>query len=381
MSERASGSGRSSWLATAAKVLAVNALVFTVLLAGVELVFGNWVRPLSLNDLKRFSIPIDVSYTFDPSVLYPTGGVTTATYSRDQWGLRGAAASLADIDVVTVGGSTTDQRNVDDGLTWQAVTERELRAAGRPLVFSNAGVDGQSTVGHAFTFQDRFPLLSDLRPQVVLFYLGINDVLKGDDRDAYDRSVDASTWRTKSVLFQMYKVVRGNLRARAVGVTHGQSRRAAADFTDRGLLPDDEREALAAEVTASFLDRIRGLRADTQRWGALPVFVTQTAYGWNANHQPPRGLRDTVRMHGRTANFADVAFLHQHLNRGLIALCEREGITCFDMAAELAFGAEDYYDPLHNTPVGAEKIGRYLASRLAALDQRLLRADAGTGAR
>jgi lysophospholipase L1-like esterase len=380
MSERASGRG-SSWLATAAKVLTVNAVVFGVLLMGVELVFGNWVRPLSLNDLKRFSIPIDVTYSFDPSVLYPTGGVTTALYSRDRWGLRGGAASLAEIDVVTVGGSTTDQRNVDDNQTWQAIAARELRAAGRPLVFTNAGVDGQSTVGHAFSFQYWFPLLEDLRPQVVLFYVGINDVLKGDDRDAYDRSVDASTWRTKSVLFQMYKVVRGNLRARAVGVTHGQSRRPAADFTDRGLLADEERQALATDVTASFLERIRGLRVDAQRWGALPVFVTQTAYGWNADHQPPRGLHDTVRMHGRTANFADVAFLHQHLNRGLMLLCAREGITCFDMAAELAFDAEDYYDPLHNTPVGAEKIGRYLASRLTALDQRLPRPDAGTGAR
>ena len=362
----------SSWVATAINVVLVNGLVFTVLLAGVELVFGNWVRPLALNDLKRFSIPIDVGYTFDPSALYAADGRTTATYTRDRWGLRGSAATLETIDVVTVGGSTTDQRNVDDSRTWQAVAERELRQAGRPLVFTNAGVDGQSTVGHAFSFRYWFPLLDGLRPRIVLFYLGVNDVLKGDDREAYDRSIDASSWRTKSVLFQFYKVVRGNLRARAVGVTHGRSRPSGADFTDRGLLDERERSGLADEVTAAFVSRLRELQRDTQAWGAVPVFVTQTAYGWNADRQTPRGLKDTVRMHGRTANFVDVAYLHQHLNRGLMAYCVETGVACFDLAADLAFAADDYYDPLHNTPAGARKIGRYLAQRLAALDARLV---------
>jgi hypothetical protein len=131
-----------------------------------------------------------------------------ATYTRDAWGLRGSAETLKEIDIVTVGGSTTDQRYLDDGTTWQSVAERELRAAGRPLVLTNAGVDGQSSVGHAFNFRYWFPLLHGLQPRIVLFYVGINDVLKGEDREDFDRSVDASSWRTKSVLFQFYKVGR-----------------------------------------------------------------------------------------------------------------------------------------------------------------------------
>lgn len=357
---------RPGWLSTAAKIVAVNAVVFAALLSLVELAFGNWVRPFGLNDLKRFSVPIDVHYTFDPSALYATEGRTTASYTRDRFGLRGTATSLEAIDVVTVGGSTTDQRNVGDAETWQAVAERELSRTGHPLVVTNAGVDGQSSVGHVFNFTYWFPLLEGLRPKAVLFYLGINDVIRGDDRDAYDRSVDATAWRTKSVLFQFYKVIRGNLRARAVGVTHGRSRHTEADFTTEGLLNDTDRRQLADSVTADFLKRVRQLRGHALAWGAAPIFVTQTAYGWNANRQTPRGLRDTVRMHGRTANFADVAYLHQHLNRGLIDYCEAEGVHCFDLAAEVEFVSEDYYDPLHNTPAGAEKIGRYVAAALRA---------------
>jgi lysophospholipase L1-like esterase len=350
-------------------VLAVNVAVLIALLAVVELVLGNWVRPMTLRDLRRFSIPIDVTYTFDPSALYPTDGVTTASYSRDAWGLRGSGHALSDIDVVTLGGSTTDQRYLDDSKTWQAVAEREMRATAWPLLFTNAGVDGQSTVGHAFNFRYWFPLLDGLRPRIVLFYVGINDVLRGDDREAFDRSVDATAWRAKSVLFQFYKVVRGNLRAREVGVTHGRSRRDPSEFTMQGELDPGVRETLARDITHSFVTRAGGLREDVERWGALPVFVTQTAHGWNADHAPPRGLKDRVRTHGHVVNFADVAYLHQHLNRGLMAYCAEAGVACFDLAAEVAFDADDYYDPLHNTPAGAEKIGRYLAERLSTLAQ------------
>ena len=348
-------------------VLAVNAALVALLLVPVELIFGNWIRPFALRDLRRFSIPSGVTYTFDPTVLYPAD-THVATYSRDEHGLRGATHSLSDIDIVTVGGSTTDQRYLDDAWTWQAVTERELARLGSPLIVTNAGVDGQSTVGHEFNFRNWFPLLKGLQPKIVLFYTGINDVLRVQDRDQYDRSLDTSTWRTKSALFQVYRVLRGNLRARQAGVTHGRSLPGPEDFTDQGLLTDAERNELATTVTSAFLSHVDTLKKHVHDWSAVPVFVTQTAFGWNADRKPPRGRRAEVRIHGRVANFADVAFLHQHLNRGLMTYCEAQRMTCFDLTSDVAFASDDYYDPLHNTPRGAEKIGRYLAERLARME-------------
>lgn len=357
-----------------ASIAAVNVTLLLALLVLVEVVFGNWVRPLTVRDLKRFSIPIGVSYRFDPSRLYPSRE-TTATYTRNEWGLRGSTADLSAIDLITVGGSTTDQRYLDDSTTWQAVAERELRKGRRRLVFANAGVDGQSTVGHLFSLRHWFPLLPGLHPRVVLFYVGINDILKPDDRDAYDGSLDATSWRMKSILFQLYRTVRGTLRARDVGITHGRSRRQPSDFTDHGLLPHDDIQRLAGEITAGFMLRVDSLRDAVLRWNAVPVFVTQTAYGWNGDQARPRGLKDTVRSHGRIMNFADVAALHQHLNRSLMEHCRGAGIVCFDLASDVAFVADDYYDLLHNTPEGAEKIGRYLAEHLAALDLGSVQSD------
>ena len=359
----------SSLLGRVATLVLSNLGLVALLLIPIELVFGNWVRPFGLSDLRRFSIPSGVTYTFDPTLLYPAD-THVATYSRDEHGLRGATRSLSDIDVVTVGGSTTDQRYLDDAMTWQAVSERELAMMGQSLAFTNAGVDGQSTVGHEFNFRNWFPLLKELRPQIVLFYVGTNDVLRVQHREDYDRSVDVSTWRAKSALFQVYRALLGNLRARQTGVTHGRSIPRPEEFTDQGLLTDSERDELADALTATFLAQVDDLRKHVEAWGAKPVFVTQTAFGWNADHNPPRGRRNELRIYGLMTNFADVAFLHQQLNRGLMAHCAVRRIVCFDLAADVTFVDVDYYDPLHNSPAGAEKIGRYLAQRLSRLSTK-----------
>lgn len=350
-----------------ARIVAVNVFMLMVLTVPVELVLGNWVRPFGLRDLRRFSIPIELTYSFDPSSLYSEDGSHVATYSRDEWGLRRSAGPLVDIRIVTVGGSTTDQRYLDDSRTWKAVAERELLLQGRRMAIANAGFDGQSTVGHLFNFRCWFPLIEGLRPTFVIFYVGINDVLRGEDRDDYDRSVDAAAWRNKSVLYQLYRVVVGNVRARDIGVAHGRRRPAPEEFTDQGLLGQSERQHLAEGVTGPFLERIGRLGQATATWGATPLFVTQTAFWWNADRRPPRGLKGVVRTHGRTVNFADVAAMHQHLNRRLMAYCADQALTCFDLGTDVEFVAEDYYDPLHNTPAGAEKIGRYLAGQVVRL--------------
>lgn len=40
------------------------------------------------------------------------------------------------------------------------------------------------------------------------------------------------------------------------------------------------------------------------------------------------------------------------------------GGICIDLAKELTFEDEDFYDGAHNTPQGAKKIGRYLYTKL-----------------
>jgi hypothetical protein len=141
----------------------------------------------------------------------------------------------------------------------------------------------------------------------------------------------------------------------------------ASAFTGQGLLDAPTREALARTVTAQFIADAAALRQRSQAIGATPVFVTQSAFAWNAGPGPMRGLTDTINVHGTTLNYADVSFLHQRMNAGLMAWCRDTGAACHDAAGELPLAPDDFYDFVHTNPVGARKFGEYLAARLQVL--------------
>jgi hypothetical protein len=50
-----------------------------------------------------------------------------------------------------------------------------------------------------------------------------------------------------------------------------------------------------------------------------------------------------------------------------LEVCRERHVVCLDLATELRFSEGDFYDYEHNTPLGAEKIGRWLADKLAGL--------------
>ena len=69
-----------------------------------------------------FRIVDDHPYPYDKAYIY---------YSRDQWGLRGESfKNPSDVKMLTVGGSTTDQRYITEGETWQDVMATTLKDSG-----------------------------------------------------------------------------------------------------------------------------------------------------------------------------------------------------------------------------------------------------------
>lgn len=128
-----------------AKIIGINLLILVALLAIVELIFGGWI--IERNVLANYNIVFSKTYHFDVSKIYPEGG--NVTYTRDQYGLGvGEIRSAGFAEILTVGGSTTDQRYLSDGLTWQDAMYAELSKSGLQLTIANAGIDGQSTFGH-----------------------------------------------------------------------------------------------------------------------------------------------------------------------------------------------------------------------------------------
>ena len=150
------------WAKGFGKLILSNLLVLLMCVVLVELYFGSWVRP------KPWGLLCDVHLTFSEKSTY--GAEKTIDYVRDSQCLRGSY-NASSIDVVTVGGSTTDQRYLTEGETWQDSIARYFQRNGRQLSIANAGVDGQSTIGHLWDFEYWFPKLSS-QPGSASFTLG-----------------------------------------------------------------------------------------------------------------------------------------------------------------------------------------------------------------
>jgi lysophospholipase L1-like esterase len=95
---------------------------------------------------------------------------------RNSLGFRGPeppADFARDLTIVTVGGSTTECFDLAEDKTWPHMMGVNLQRDLKPLWLNNAGLSGNSTFGHYILMQD---YLVKLKPKVVIFLVGINDL-------------------------------------------------------------------------------------------------------------------------------------------------------------------------------------------------------------
>lgn len=344
------------------KIAAVNlALLLAVALAA-ELVFGGW---LTGPGYRTLNLPRNVARKFDVSTLYPGGGI--AAYTRDKYGLRGTYADLSKIDVLTVGGSTTNQLYVDDAKTWESAMTGLFAAAGRPRAVVNAGVDGQSTRGHLRLFDKWFPLVPNLKARYVLAYVGINDAAVDAETDSDTMQAADPLRRIRhlvanySAIYGIYDIARGMLLANRANLIHGAGRVDRKTWVDWGPasapLPPPAPER--AKQLAAYEKRLTALVGRIRAFGAEPILATQPMAAFRAHGGRVRVPLDDA---GKPA---PSAYLHMApINAVTRKVAAATGAILLDVAAEVAFDDADFYDWVHSTPSGTAKIGRFMFEKL-----------------
>ncbi len=342
------------------RIAAVNVALLLAGLLAVELLFGGW---LGHDPLDRLNLQRSSAIRIDATGLYPGGA--PFTYRRDAWGFRGGGVDPAAIDILTVGGSTTNQLYLPDEATWQAAMARALAARGQPATVANAGIDGQSTVGNLFDFDAWFPAVPGLRPRVVLLYVGINDAMIGVNvTDTLGFSSFFKWFRHNSALFRLGRTVMGALEARRANLSHTAVDFAHAEWTDKPNTADN-RQARSVADPVAYGERLRQLAARIRAMGAVPVFVTQSRGDFKVVDGKVLGMVAKDGLNG-----VDQWRLLAEFNAVTLAICAEQGVTCLDLAHGLPLGDGDFYDYVHNTPAGAAKVGTWLAERLCELPPR-----------
>lgn len=337
------------------RILGVNFLILLIGLIAIELAFGGWIGG---RELDRLNISRNVALRYAVGHLYDGAG--EIVYKRDAWGLRGEYGDPKDIAILTVGGSTTNQLYLSDEQTWQAALQARFAQDGIKMPIANAGIDGQSTIGHLAAFDQWFAHIPGLKPKWVLFYVGANDLLVDDaaGRDRLDYfATPHHEFRRKSALFRMGAMIAGVMKANTGRVTHARIDWNAVQWT---VTPSrNDWETVDATRRDAYQDRLERLAAKARALGAEPVFITQIRADARQRNGQWEGVTEEKGLNG-----LDWAARLSLFNARTLAACEKIGALCLDLAQEIAFSSEDFYDYLHNTPKGAEKIGQYLYRHL-----------------
>lgn len=339
------------------KIVAINLLVLLALVVAAELWFGTW---LSSDPLDKLGLPRGIATTIDASSLYAGGG--THRFRRDRWGFRGEV-DPTQVAIVTIGGSTTNQLYLPEDQTWQAVMERRLAELGRDgVVVANAGIDGQSTIGHLKAMENWLPHVPGLKPRFVIVYAGINDIhITGAWVDDLKQQSLFKIIRQQSAVLGLIDRLTGLVAAKRARLTHEPVDWAKAQWTEVPNKPDWRSDQTASHPE-SYRQRLTLLAERIHAMGAVPVFVTQPRGDYRVVGGKVQGLAAADGLNG-----IDHYRLLAEMNRATLQVCHDEGLLCLDLAREVVFEPGDFYDRLHNTPQGAAKIGRWLAERLAGL--------------
>ncbi len=352
-------------------LLVLSALVALFCFASLEIV----LRIVSPPNLFTPLLPLRPHIKLE---LHPQlrGISPTARHTTNRWGFRGDEPPLQRwgpvTTIVTVGGSTTLCFYLDDAKTWPYLLQEKLKAAGREAWVGNGGLDGQSTRAHLIFAEKVIPRI---RPDVVVFLTGINDlgfsisepvrVLGNsyDKKDVWGNRIKPFLFNSRviQVLYTWKLILWDRVEVVTTSPHHDYTPRLIQGAPDS--VPDDVRPLLPG--LPEYRENIRRLIRLTRSAGARPVFLTQpslfeaTPY-WQVRDGGLYWLRNLkARVSGATMR----RFLDAY-NRTLLEVCAEEKADCYDLASDLRSGPDIFYDTMHLTEKGADRVAELTAAFL-----------------
>ena len=339
------------------KIIFVNFLILFLGILIIELIFGNWFNNKNYSNLllsiDKHRIISNLPYKSDKP----------AIYSTDSNGFRANKHKLSKIDILVIGGSTTEQKLVDDNQIWTKVLEKNLFTSNINYTL-NAGIGGQTSFGHVKIFDLWLSRFEELKPKIIIFYVGINDALfmieNIDDNIDYDKGRFMSNknrdflvieskfdnyfqfFKNNSAIILFFKMINGNL----ISFKYNFGYTKKPSIFDTSIKTIDTIQLKAGDKRIlNYLNKYKNnlfnLNKKAEKFGSEAVFITQSV---STNHWIKKYLNI--------------------INKETINYCKLSNLKCFDLSSELSLHDEDFYDGIHYTPSGSKKIAIYIYQKL-----------------
>jgi lysophospholipase L1-like esterase len=298
-------------------------------------------------------------------------------HQRNSLGFRGPeppADFSQNLTIVTVGGSTTECFDLAEDKTWPHDLGMKLKPDFKHLWLNNAGLSGNSTYGHSILMQD---YLVKLKPKVVIFLVGINDVGIRGERD-FDERIHGVNFRSLE-RFLASAAVHSELATAALNLYRFyfpksvmiNNQRDPQETDLRKLLPFEVAEPTRAAIIKdhqdhyleSYKQRLEKLIAICREQHIIPVLLTQPVlYGNNVD--PTTGVDLSHKFVAKDMNGATAWEVLELYNDVTRQVGTERGVLVIDLAREMPKDSRYYYDLMHFTNAGADKVAGLIAAQL-----------------
>ncbi len=329
------------------KIILVNFLVFLIIIAILEIFFGHWFSEHSFGPymrehrLKKNHVVLsynDIQYDF--------------YYKRNYHGFRGEEIDPAQIEAVMIGGSTTDERYKPIEFSITENLNVLLKKNGYNFKITNAGIEGQSTVGHIYNFKHWFPKLKDFSPELYIFYIGINDYSFRPDQNEYSNfggdghvknpeavEVFFDTLKSNSFFYDKMRILKHKYYSTSKTVKYDHSNiKKSKDFEyinyKQALELHDVKKLKVKhqKIISKYLNRVKILNSYVAKKNSTAVFINQVR-------------NDGLKL--------EKLFI---LNHSLIEYCKDVSMHCINLAAKLNGKFNYWADNFHTTGLGSKVI-------------------------
>jgi lysophospholipase L1-like esterase len=295
-------------------------------------------------------------------------------YSRNALGFRGPEPtdSVNQLpSIICIGGSTTECRFVSDSLTWPYQLSQQLKDSFPSLWINNAGVDGHSTFGHLLLLKE---YITKLKPKYVIFLIGANDV-ENDKPQQFDlmnekmvNYVSAKSFfksllnKTElgSTIFQLY-AIRG---AYKKGLIHKDVDFAVLKDT---VLPQPYMDAIIKKqdiYLAQYRQRITEMISICKASNVQPILLTQPSmFGNYTDSTTMINMGNKIIPDTDPVVNAMTAQKILELYNDVVRSFSNQ-VKVVDLAALMPKNSNYYYDFMHYTNAGCDKIAAILSGEL-----------------
>lgn len=331
------------------KIILVNLVLSILIILCFEIFTGDYIRSrhvvLNHNYLvinKKLEYEVDL-YTEKPIRI---------NYERDQYGFKDRFKNIDEVDIITLGGSTTEQRYLSIENTWTDLLEKKINLNNN-LDIVNAGISGQSSKGHIWSLDKWFKNIKNLKPKYIIFYMGINE----SDSDNGRGDPQPYQLNTVSLVDKIKKYLKINngiiyksylkftlKKSSLLNVWHNAER---YDLPYKKIEPKAKK---FKDKTFIKLEKRLGVITNlVNEIGAIPIFVTQKSLRWKIDSDSIYSI-DNINHYNN----------EMKISKTIINYCIKNNIKYINGFEKLDLIKKDTWDLVHTTPSGSNKIANLI---------------------